>query len=264
MAKLTSLAGKNVLLTGASRGIGLALARALAREGARLALAARNGRELEKLAAELRAAGAEAVAAPLDLCDDASVARGVAAARAALGELDVLVNDAGLAHQAPFLELAPEQIRAEIETNYLGAVRTVRAVLPAHAGARLGHDPERVVGAGQRGRAVVRDLLGVEGRARRVHVRAARRGRGARRARDPVRRAAHGDRGRAGGCASTACRSPTRSSVAQHAAARAAARRAPLVLGRREPGARRAAAGCRRGSADRLMHGTTRALLAGR
>src|SRR5262245_41121799 len=54
MAVHSSLRGKNVLLTGASRGIGLALARALAREGARLALAARNASELEKLAAELR------------------------------------------------------------------------------------------------------------------------------------------------------------------------------------------------------------------
>ena len=131
MTKLASLAGKE-------RSPHRSLARDRARAGAgagargrRLALAARSAPELEKLAAELRAGGAEAVAAPLDLTDDASVARGVAAARAALGELDVLVNDAGLAHQAPFLELAPERIRAEIETNYLGAVRTVRAVLPA-------------------------------------------------------------------------------------------------------------------------------------
>ena len=130
MAKTLELPGKSVLLTGASRGIGRELARALAARGARLALAARSAPELEKLAAELREAGAEAHALPLDLCDDASVARGVERARALLGPLDALVNDAGVSHQAPFLELEPSAVREEIELNYLGAVRSVRAVLP--------------------------------------------------------------------------------------------------------------------------------------
>ena len=127
-----------MLLTGASRGIGLAIARALAARGARLALAARRSLDLEKVAAELRASGAEAHALPLDLCDDASVARGVERARELLGGIEVLVNDAGVAHQAPFLELDPACVREEIELNYLGAVRTVRAVLPEMLARRSG------------------------------------------------------------------------------------------------------------------------------
>ena len=138
MAKTLALRGKAVLLTGASRGIGLELARRLAERGARLALAARGAPELEKLAAELRAAGAEAHAVPIDLCDDASVARGIERARELLGRIDVLVNDAGVAHQAPFLELDPAGVRQEIELNYLGAVRTVRAVLPEMLARRSG------------------------------------------------------------------------------------------------------------------------------
>lgn len=130
MAKTLDLRGKSVLLTGASRGIGRELAHLLAREGARLALAARGAAELEKLALELCERGAEAHAVPMDLRDDASVTRGVARARESLGRIDVLVNDAGVAHQAPFLELEPSHIWEEIQLNYLGAVRTVRAVLP--------------------------------------------------------------------------------------------------------------------------------------
>ncbi len=130
MAKTLELRGKSVLLTGASRGIGRELARLLAAEGARLVLVARGASELEKLAAELREGGGEAFAVPMDLRDDESVARGVARARALLGAIDVLVNDAGVAHQAPFLALEPSHVRDEIELNYLGAVRTVRAVLP--------------------------------------------------------------------------------------------------------------------------------------
>ena len=70
----------------------------------------------------------------MDLCDDESVARGVERTRALLGPIDVLVNDAGVAHQAPFLELEPSNVREEIELNYLGVVRTVRAVLEPAAG----------------------------------------------------------------------------------------------------------------------------------
>jgi 3-oxoacyl-[acyl-carrier protein] reductase len=130
MTPTLDLSRKSVLLTGASRGIGRELSRLLAAEDARLGLAARGAEELEKLAAELRELGAEAHAIPMDLCDDESVARGVERARALLGPIDVLVNDAGVAHQAPFLELEPSHVREEIELNYLGAVRTVRAVLP--------------------------------------------------------------------------------------------------------------------------------------
>ncbi len=130
MAKTLDLRGTSVLLTGASRGIGRELARELAVAGARLALAARGASELEKLAAELREADAEAHAIAIDLRDDTSVSRGVARAREALGSIDVPVNDAGIAHQAPFLALDPSQVREEIELNSLGPVRTVRAVLP--------------------------------------------------------------------------------------------------------------------------------------
>jgi 3-oxoacyl-[acyl-carrier protein] reductase len=138
MFKTLDLRRKSVLLSGASRGIGLELARLLAEEGARLALVARGAPELEKLAAELRERGAEAHAVAMDLRDDDSVTRGVARAREALGAIDVLVNCAGVAHQAPFLALDPADVREEIELNYLGAVRTVRAVLPEMLARRSG------------------------------------------------------------------------------------------------------------------------------
>ncbi|HTO55631.1 MAG TPA: SDR family NAD(P)-dependent oxidoreductase [Myxococcota bacterium] len=132
MAKL-ELRNQSIVLTGASRGIGAALARALAAKGARLALCARGSAELDKLAAEL---GASPVA--VDLRDDAEVVRGIDRARDALGRIDVLINNAGVAHQAPFLSLDPTGVRDEIELNYLAAVRTVRAVLPEMLARRSG------------------------------------------------------------------------------------------------------------------------------
>jgi len=100
MSKTLALQGRSVLLTGASRGIGLEMARLLAAGGARLALAARNPLELHKVAAELRAAGAEAHAVSLDLCDDASVACGVTRARELLGGIDVLITEIGVYFEA--------------------------------------------------------------------------------------------------------------------------------------------------------------------
>src|SRR5262249_37241751 len=100
MSKTLALQGRSVLLTGASRGIGLEMARLLAAGGARLALAARNPLELHKVAAELRAAGAQAHAVPLGLCDDASVACGVTRPRALSGGIDVLITEIALSDVA--------------------------------------------------------------------------------------------------------------------------------------------------------------------
>ena len=116
------LAGKVALVTGASRGIGAAVARALDAEGVRLGLASRSG-------ADLGIDGA--VAQPCDVRDPAALASIVAATVERFGRLDILVVNAGVGAYGPFLELPAEDLEAMIDVNVKGALYAVRAALPA-------------------------------------------------------------------------------------------------------------------------------------
>ena len=125
------LAGKAVLVTGASAGIGEATARAFAREGARLAIVARRQDVLRRVADELRGLGApdaHALAGDVSLADD--VARVVEQARERLGALHVVVANAGGPPSGPFLELTDAQWREGHERTLMSVVRLARAALP--------------------------------------------------------------------------------------------------------------------------------------
>ncbi len=136
------LAGKRAIVTGASRGIGLATATALAAEGAAVALVARGAADLDAAAAALTATGATAVALTADTRDDASVRAMVEAAVAALGGVDILVNAAaqpsGNAVVPALADLPDDALRAEVETKVLGYLRTARAVAPHMAAQGFG------------------------------------------------------------------------------------------------------------------------------
>jgi 3-oxoacyl-[acyl-carrier protein] reductase len=121
---------RRILITGASRGIGREAALLLARRGHRLVLAARDASALEAVARQIQADGGRAEILPLDLTDDASVAR-AASALLAGGPCDVVVNNAGVCDQREFLLRPTDTLRAEMELNYWGAVRLTRAVLPS-------------------------------------------------------------------------------------------------------------------------------------
>ena len=99
------LKDKVVLITGASKGIGLACARAFLAEGARVALAARGADVLQAAAAELRATGAEVLAVPADLGDATQAEQLARAVTEQFGPIDVLVNSAGAARRTPPQEL---------------------------------------------------------------------------------------------------------------------------------------------------------------
>jgi len=124
------LTGRAVLLTGASGGIGRCLARELARRGARLALTGRNETELASLAQGLSAAGGSALALPLDLSEPASHKALIERAEAALGAIDVLVNNAGLSRFGSFSEEDEAAIRRVIEVNLTAPMLLARAALP--------------------------------------------------------------------------------------------------------------------------------------
>lgn len=126
-----SLAGKVVIVTGASRGIGEAAAEAMAREGATVMLAARDGARAGAVAQRIVAAGGKASARACDVSSYAEVEKLVAETIGRFGRLDVLVNNAGVIEPiASLLEGDPAEWARNIEINLVGAYYAVRAVLP--------------------------------------------------------------------------------------------------------------------------------------
>jgi short-subunit dehydrogenase len=126
---MASFEGRVVLITGASAGIGAALARQFAREGADLALTARRIDRLESLAAELRVGGRRAVAIAGDVTVTGDLERAVARAREALGRIDVVVANAGFGVVGELAALGVEDYRRQFETNVFGVLHTIYATL---------------------------------------------------------------------------------------------------------------------------------------
>jgi NADP-dependent 3-hydroxy acid dehydrogenase YdfG len=126
------LANKVILITGASQGIGLAVAQQLAAAGAQVVLAARRADKLAAEVASLRAAGQRASAVQLDVTSDESVQRAVAEVLAEHGQIDVLVNNAGNGGGLDFfLQDNAAHMRSMFDTHMFGTERMTRAVLPS-------------------------------------------------------------------------------------------------------------------------------------
>jgi len=138
MPRLDAYRGLNVLVTGASSGIGRLLALRLARAGARLALVARRAPELEALADEIRAGGGAAWVLPCDVADRAAALATAAAAQAQLGGIDLLVNNAGYGHHRPFLDWDLDDMERMLRVNFLGSLYFTKALAPAMAARRRG------------------------------------------------------------------------------------------------------------------------------
>ncbi|MBI4916126.1 MAG: SDR family NAD(P)-dependent oxidoreductase [Acidobacteria bacterium] len=132
------LRDKLVVVTGASSGIGAATARAMARRGARVALLARSREPIERLAAEIGAAGGEARAVPVDLADPAAARDAAAAVVRDLGVPDVLFNNAGSGRWLATEETTPEEAAEMIALPYLAAFAMTRAFLPGMLARRSG------------------------------------------------------------------------------------------------------------------------------
>ncbi len=127
------LEGRGAVVTGGGRGIGAAVARALAAAGARVVIAARSERELEGVAAELRGAGLEVHAVPCDVTDPAAIERLATVAGERLGRVDILVNNAGVSSSAPVRSQTLEEWRRLFAVNVEGLFLVTRALLPAMA-----------------------------------------------------------------------------------------------------------------------------------
>ena len=125
-----SFEGKVVLITGGSRGLGLALARVFAEEGAHLALLARGEAELERAATELRREGTRVLTIPCDVREREAVERAVAEVAGHFGALDVLVNNAGVIQVGPLAHMQEEDFKNALAVHLWGALHTTFAALP--------------------------------------------------------------------------------------------------------------------------------------
>jgi 3-oxoacyl-[acyl-carrier protein] reductase len=124
-----ALAGKVSLVTGASRGIGRAIAIELARQGATVVLAARDAAKLDEAVGEIAAAGGQASSLSLDIADRSSIDAAFAKVLESHGRLDHLVNNAGITRDNLVLRMKPEDWQQVIDTNLGGAFYCIQAAL---------------------------------------------------------------------------------------------------------------------------------------
>lgn len=143
------LEGKVVMVTGGSKGIGLACAEAFAREGAKVAIVARDAGNLRQAQEQLKLQGVQAFFAAANLRDAESAARAAGEVRDELGDIDVLINSAGSAKRHPPAELHPQAWRDAMDAKFFTYINTMEAVLP---------------GMVQRGRGAIVNIIGIGGR----------------------------------------------------------------------------------------------------
>jgi len=127
---MTNLKNKNALITGAGKGIGKAIAIALAKEGVNVILISRTQLDVDQLAIKIENFGVKSLALSADISDINSINAAVEKALAEFKTIDILINNAGIASFGNFLELEPTEWEKIIQVNVMGTYYTTRAVLP--------------------------------------------------------------------------------------------------------------------------------------
>ena len=127
---MTDLKNKNALITGAGKGIGKAIAIALAKEGVNVILVSRTQTDIDQLADEASNLGVKSLALAADVSDINSINSAVEKALAKFKTIDILINNAGIASFGKFLELEPTEWEKIIQVNLMGTYYTTRAVIP--------------------------------------------------------------------------------------------------------------------------------------
>jgi 3-oxoacyl-[acyl-carrier protein] reductase len=148
---MESLKGKKALITGAGKGIGKAIALALAAEGVDLALIARTEADLQAVAREAKKLNVRVEFAVADIADIQSVNRAVEKLAGALGPIDILINNAGIGKFGKFMDLSPEEWEEIVKVNLFGTYYVTRAILPSMLERQTGDIVNIASTAGQKG-----------------------------------------------------------------------------------------------------------------
>jgi gluconate 5-dehydrogenase len=155
MTHAFSLDGRVALVTGASRGIGFAIAEALADNGARVLLNGRDRTMLVRKTEEIRAKGGKAEVAAFDVTEAATVVKAVADAADKFGRLDILVNNAGIQHRVALTEWTDADIERVMATNFTACFRLAREAARVMIAARFG----RIINIGSIGAILARPTI---------------------------------------------------------------------------------------------------------
>ena len=121
----------HALVTGSSRGIGLAIARAIARDGGNVMITGRDAGGVDEAVQSLRGTSGQVAGTVLDVTDPSSVSAAIKAAERAFGALDLVVNNAGVGHYGEIATFADDRWRAVLDTNVTGPFNVMRAAIPA-------------------------------------------------------------------------------------------------------------------------------------
>ncbi len=148
---MDDLRGTNAIVTGASRGIGVYIARALAREGVNLSLAARSQTELEQVRSEMEQLGVTAIATRCDVANADDRALLLRRTEAELGPVDILINNAGIERVARFEQAPESDFTDTVAINLIAPILLTRAVVPGMLERGRGHVVNIASGAGKVG-----------------------------------------------------------------------------------------------------------------
>lgn len=136
---MTTIAGKTVVLTGASRGIGPTIAHALAKQGATVVGVARSQTRLNQVCEEIRDLGGQAIAIPFDLSDVEALSRLAERIEQQVGSIDILINNAGIEIYRAFQDYSLAELQAILSLNLLSVMELTRQVLPTLLAKNQGH-----------------------------------------------------------------------------------------------------------------------------
>lgn len=148
---MKDMRGTTAVVTGASRGIGVHIARALVKEGANLSLAARSEAELEVVRKEMASLGVKAIATRCDVSNAEDRATLIERTQAELGPIDILINNAGIETMSRFHEADEDDLVRTLDVNLVAAMLLTRAVLPGMLERERGHIVNIASGAGKVG-----------------------------------------------------------------------------------------------------------------